>query len=423
MNKKWNILIFSIIFVNIAVAIAYFVLSNSNQLNQEIDYINFNLKLSSNIKDKARNQINYNKIFNTDWSWSLNTRSCPKNITLSWTTWTWASVLTWVTTYSYLSWSQLICSGSTLSWSLIISYADGFTYFSWVTYVWSGGSLTYNWTATSWSLSFTWLNFYSLPLGDYFGTKVSFSWSAEYSWIDSNYNSDDYKTTSIWWVYYPDWYQDNDADARKTFYGLVTRNTWYYNIFWNNYLTNNYIAQNWNNLDNNNFLIWDTTIWKLKLEVDDNNEFNIKLIEFDSWSYFEHKELKKVNEWNSYGLIWSWYISLSSSWIYLTWNSSAWFIFDFKNKNYWLFLASSWASANSLKYKLSWKNQNWSSLYIVPINDSQTWLMQYLWTDIIINKWEYINKIMEVKMDWFARFLDYPSNTLSLLNFDKEIKN
>jgi hypothetical protein len=54
---------------------------------------------------------------------------------------------------------------------------------------------------------------------------------------------------------YPNSYQDDDTDARKTIYGYIVPNTGFQNIFWNNTKIQQYIAKNTNNMDSINSLL------------------------------------------------------------------------------------------------------------------------------------------------------------------------
>lgn len=392
-SKKWNTIIFAIILANIALFILYIIMAKTQTFISTIDYQNYSLILNKNISEKADYSIKNDIDKNSDWSWFTNTISCPTSVAFSWASETWT-----IDTIKYYfdTGSQILyCSWTDLSWlqKLILKFNSNFDWFTWAIF-----NTNSRWNLTQNLLSYSWI------LSDWTIISFSLTWGCSWSetwgcsWIDSNFNSDDYTINSFSWVPYPDNYVDNDNLARLNMYWYVKKRAWFYNIFWNNSETNDYISQNTNNSGSYNVNIWDTSSWKLYLDVD--NTFNLKIIEFDSWAYTKTKELRKINEWNwNTPFWWNGYITESWGSLILDQTGSNAKIFDFKNKNYALFLEYSWAinsDATVIKYNLNWKNENGSWIYLNPLNDSYPDSISYLWSDIIIDNTKYISDIQEI---------------------------
>jgi len=381
-NNKWNTIVYAIILVNIAIVIMYIVLNKSNFFSETISMQNYNIKLNENLKNKATNSLKYETFLNTNWSGFVDTITCPSNISLSWTTL--SGTISETLPYFDINSKTLYCSGTNASWNLLLSYNASF---SWFTEAWYN-----NWT---WILFESWL-YFTWILNDTDLSFISFTWSDIYSGIDSNYDSDNYKINSTGSINYPDNYADDDTLWRKTIYWYINSDKTFSNIFWNNYKTNEYIRNNPNNYDNQNVVIWNTSSWVLFLDV--NFPYSLKIIEFNKDNFIQKNELVKIKQWVWIWNSGSWYISLDWNDILSLENlSSSWAIFDFKNKNYAIFLAynSDTIPTTLLKYKLNAQDENWMWVYINPINDSDPANIRYLWSDIIIDNAKFISKVME----------------------------
>ncbi|MDD2487256.1 MAG: hypothetical protein PHS92_02720 [Candidatus Gracilibacteria bacterium] len=387
-STRGNTIIYAIILANIALFVLYMVMSKTDTYISTIDYQNYSSKLNRNIQEKSNYAIKDDLENNLDGTGFIDTIKCPSNITLSGTT---ASgqimILTGTEPYYNINSQTLYCSGTTASGNLLLTYNTTFTGFTQAEYMNGTGNLNFDGTN------------YSVLLNDVYLTNVSFIGTTEFSSIDSNFNSDDYTIKSYSGVYYPNNYIDNDNIARKRITGYIKKRSGFFNIFWNNYKTNEYISENTNNLDNRNVQIGETSTGKLYIDVD--NSFNLKVIEFNSGSYRKTKELVKINEWNgymSYGG--QGYISLSGTGIFLTGATSPNVLkFDFKNKNYGIFLEFSGSintSATILNYVLKGENEYSSGIYLNPINDSYPDYIGYLGSDIILNKTKFLSNIQEV---------------------------
>lgn len=380
-NNKWNTIVYAIILVNIALVIMYIVVNKSNYFSENINMQNYNIKLNENLKNKATNTFKYNIYLNTNWSGFTDTISCPQNISLSGTTQ--VGMISATIPYFEFNSKVLYCSGSTLSWNLLLKYNSSFSGFTEASYN--------NW---SWILFESWL-YYTWILNDSDLSFISFTGSDIYSGIDSNFDSDNYKINSTGSINYPDNYADDDTLWRKTIYWYINSDKTFSNIFWNNYKTNEYIRNNPNNYDNKNIIIWNTSSGYLSLDV--NFAYSLKIIEFNKDNFMQKNELVKIKEWKWTGNSGSWFISLNWNDLSLESLKTSAMIFDFKNKNYAIFLAynSDIVPIAILKYKLNWENEAWLWIYLNPINDSESDNIRYLWSDIIIDKAKFISKIME----------------------------
>ncbi len=388
-KNNWNILVYSLILISILMSAVYVITSKSNQFITNIETQKYNLKLNKNIQQKANLSFKYNKFLNTSWSWFTNTKSCPEELTLSGTSWTWASFFIINNIQHFFDWYNIYCKWLNASWSILIWYTNDFLSYSWVYYLyWNFIKLNSN------NNYFTWI------LDDANSSYISFTGGLDISNIDSNFNSDNYTAYSSWSDFYPNWYIDDDVNARLEIYWYVEKIAWYFNVFWNNIKTNVYISNNINNYDRYHWLIWGTwgTDWYVKLNLD--NAYNIKIIEFNRDKYNKTNELRKIKEWSWSGPAWNiWYINNSWDWLTSwTWSKMS---FDFKNKDYWIFLAA-WINPNTwnlLRYKIEVKNTSWYRVFINPIDDSKVLeegVMKYLGNDIIIdNEWNFISKQTE----------------------------
>lgn len=202
--------------------------------------------------------------------------------------------------------------------------------------------------------------------------------------IDDDYNSDNYRVTSIWDTYYPNWFQDDDVIPRKVIFWNINPWSVYENIFWTNEKTNEFIEKNINNDDILNMKAWDidNAYMYLDLYNKDTNLFDIKILEFDRSVYQNDFSLLpiKSDNWNNISDL-SWYIQLNSWELSfsnnITWNE---YIFDFKNKDYWIFLLNEtdW----NMVYRLTAETDTWTWIYINPIDDSPIWTMEILSNNI-----------------------------------------
>ncbi len=376
-TKKAVVLIYVLFLVMISVIFATILLNNNSYLFNINDYYEYESKLFSNIDNDSKISIDLNKQMNSNWDWFIDNISCPStNVSMSWginndDIWT-ILIYSWVV---YCEWNYF--------WnSLKIYFNTWFTDFDKAEYLWNIITLSWwLWLSSFWDSDNTFIDFSSY---DYFIPD----------WFDDNFNSDNYLVTSTWNIYYPNFWQDDDVLARKTFYWFVSPYDWFKKVFWNTDKTIEIIDQNINNNDTLNIKIWDVVSWYLHFDVD--NDFAIKLIKFDKTIYNNTKELSAVEIYSWELLSSTWYLQnnswiLSLSW-WITWNE---YNFDFSNNYYAIFLKSVWEV--SLVYNITWKTNTGSWIYINPIDDSAEDIIKYIWNEIIIdNNWRYISKEIEL---------------------------
>ncbi len=249
-------------------------------------------------------------------------------------------------------------------------------------------------SGTTWTNSRKW----EREFNDTDSTLISFdeTWTVWWDNYDDNFNSDDYRVTSTWGIYYPGWFQDDDVIPRLTIFWDVRDSNTYQNIFWSNYETNAFIEKNTNNNDWLNLKMWDIVDWNLYLDLFSDSKdikFDLKLYEFDSNAYKNDNTLllKKSYEIKDLTMN-SWYIQYGGGSLWLsTTRTSNTFSFDFKNKDYALFVINKLSS--NLSYRITWESSTWTWLYINPIDDSLTWSIESLSNHMII--WDEKNFIWE----------------------------
>jgi len=229
-------------------------------------------------------------------------------------------------------------------------------------------------------------------------TLISFdeTWTIWWDWYDDNFNSDDYKVTSTWSIYYPGWFQDDDVIPRLTIFGDVRDSNTYQNIFWSNYETNVFIEKNTNNNDGLNLKMWDIEDANLYVDFFSDAEdirFDLKLYEFDRTAYENENTLLLKKSYKIDDLTMnSWFIQMYNWELWLsTTRTSNTMSFDFKNKDYALFVINKLDS--NLSYRITWETSTWTWLYINPIDDSNTWTIESLSNHMII--WDEKNFIWE----------------------------
>ncbi len=384
-NKKWIILIYVLILINVALVMALVVLNSTNVLLTDWKYQTIDRELHQKIISDWNKYINYQLSLNQDWIWYADDVRCPNSITMSWNT----MMTSWITSQLTYSGSTFFCSWSYNSSPFNLFFNSEYNAFLAASYnnltIW----LVTNWSNIEWSSKFL----------DDDQTFMSFAITS-YAWTDSyddNFNSDDYRSSSTWSIEYPWWYLDNDDLWRKVKYGYITSKDTYENIFWNNFETNAYIEANPNNTWSLNQNISITESWSVFLEVDKN--FSLKLVMFDRSRYTKFiREL--VQTWTYLS---SWTIQAWSGYIQILWwaLSLTWWIdinttfFNFKDNDYAIFLSN--ATNSTLYYRLSAKNPLLKDVYINPINDSFSDQIKYMWNSIITSSWNiYIWKQFEV---------------------------
>lgn len=388
-NKKWNVFLYSVIFVWIAMTLSYIIFTNNNIFLNTVDYQRYELKLTKNINNAAILAFKYNTYFNSDGEWFSGVLNCPPEVSLSWTTASW--IIQTINNFE-ISFDDIrdifYCSWSNSSWSLQIYYDNNYLSFTWTSYsLWTIYSLSRDWLTYKWSVD------------DIDNSIISFTSWTWISNIDNNMNSDDYRIFSTWNILYPGWKYDNDTDGRQLLYWYIDKFSWYYNTLWINDKWTNYIENNTNNTWWFVYTPLQIGSWFINLYTDNPSE--IKLIEFNKDLFNSSKELKKINEYNLISSTWSqWFLSFS--WDTLSLVSSTWSasFFDFINKDYWLFISFTWTnisdSSYTLRYKIKAFDSDLKPIYIVPINDTNPDKFTFFSQDIIIMNWYLYTKQEEL---------------------------
>lgn len=222
-------------------------------------------------------------------------------------------------------------------------------------------------------------------------------------WVDDNMNSDNYRSSSTWALWYPWDYLDDDITPRTTIFWNVSPNTSdYFNIFWNNYITNKMINDNeYNNDDPLRVAkIGEVERWYLFFDLFSKTElslsYNLKIIEFDRNAYEKEYTLLPTAIYETTNLSDNyWYLQLNWDTMsfsrYKTWNE---FEFDFKNKDYSIYVTNNLAT--NMAIRITWEERPtswdplttyWRQIYINPIDDSKSWLIETIANHIIIG-WE-----------------------------------
>jgi len=222
-------------------------------------------------------------------------------------------------------------------------------------------------------------------------------------WVDDNMNSDNYRSSSTWALWYPWDYLDDDITPRTTIFWNVSPNTSdYFNIFWNNYITNNLINANvYNNDDPLRVAkIGEVVRWYLFFDLFSKTElplsYNLKIIEFDRNAYEKEYTLLPTAIYETLNLSDNyWYLQLDwdnmSFSRYKTWKE---FEFDFKNKDYSIYVTNNLET--NMAIRITWEEKPtswdplttyWRQIYINPIDDSKPWVIETIANHIIIG-WE-----------------------------------
>lgn len=216
-------------------------------------------------------------------------------------------------------------------------------------------------------------------------TSDGISWN---NWIDDDLNSDNYKVTSIWNIYFPNSYQDDDVVPRLTVFWSLPNNDKYNHIYWNNYKTVEYLSGNINNDDILNVKMWDVDTAYMFLDTFNNIEqdYDIKILEFDRNLYKDEFTLLPVNTNEGKNITdFIWYIQKDPITKELSLSkgvTSDTYKFNFKENDYAIFMKNN--TTGTLSYHISAETVTWTGIYINPIDDSGTWTVKVLSNHIII---------------------------------------
>ena len=370
LNKGFSIL-YLVIIISIILSLWVVVLNKQKFFNLMVEQTHIKNMLLKNISSKY--SLSTNKLLsdNNDWWWFNPSISCP--VSISYISW-WISQWTGNSqAYFNNSLWEYICSWSLMWNNLNLFYTWSYQLFgSWT--LW-----TENFSISKVGSDFVW------NLISWDTIKFAVTWLSNIDW---NKNSDDYKATSTWSFYYPNWWFDNDIDARILLFWYIPRSFDFFNIFWSNTQINNFIDSNTNNDDIIFKKVLQTNTWAIYLDVDD--DVNLKIVEFDKKLYDEKKYLKVVNQINVEKAWWIYSWFLQKDYSFSPEQNSDTLYFDFATKDYWIFIKTwTWVISDYISYNLKIYDELGNWVYISPIKDDWN-TIEYLWYDIIENNWQYI---------------------------------
>ncbi len=377
-NKKWIVLIYSIVLTVLAAMMWLVVLINTFTLDLNKDFVEKKDLNLTNIFAKSKISFEQSKFFNSNGSGFIDNISCPENIIMSWST----NIAIISSTNLFIEdFSNFYCKWFYNSDPFKIFFNSSFSDFDRANYKWSEITLiSWSWTSNFSDLDRTSMNF------------SSFNYNVP-DWIDDNLDSDNFKENSTWTTVYTNDYFDDDANARTEIISYLKEWEEFYNIFNINSKINKYIKNNLNNSGSIFQLIWDVTDWNIFISSDKNYE--IKVYEFDKNKFDENWEFISVlNKSSNLISTNTWFIINSWSWISIS-DSGTKFSFDFKNKDYGIFIKNSWSW--TLTARLKAFSSTWTLLFSNPIDDSWDSL-KYFWSNIIFDsEWKMIYKELEIR--------------------------
>jgi len=362
---RWTVLVYTLVLVILGVIMATVILNVAVQLSTEYDLRNIDLSLNSIIKSKSDLTYKYAKDLNANGSWFVDIVGCPTNYTMSGATLRQTNLSSQLT----YTWWIISCEWSFNGNPVSFYFNSGYSDLQFAQYLWSQ-LITNSWS-TSWNF----------PDAENTFIDLSLSFPLVPDGIDDNFNSDNYTISSTWSQMYPNWYVDDDAGARLLSYWYVLDNSWLYNIFWSNTKMKQYIENNSNNTDTIYKKIQWLSNWYLKLDI--NKTFKAVLYIINKSSYDETNELIIQNT-----LVWTgelatiWYLQNDMSIASGTWSA---FQFDFTSFDYALFIENT-SGSGALLYKVQLEDALTGSwVYMNPLDDSQTGILWYLGSHILID--------------------------------------
>ncbi len=374
-NTKASVFIYVLVLINLVMIVWVVIIANSSMLMADYKISSTDKEVLYELSKKWKIALNISKGFNSDWSWFIDNISCPDTIVMSWNTVREEDISTSIT----YSWT-VFCSWLYNWENLKIYFNDYYSDFIWSS-LWDSYIDLSSWDDK------VWLSLFS----DSDNTLISFSWSSYQKWdnIDDDFNSDNYSICSSGGIAYPNNYEDDDSNSRKTIYWYIPTGWDYHNIFWSNTKISEYIEKNQNNInDFDSILAWNGYLY---LKIDKSSVF--KLVKFDKSKYNTQNELYplEISDINYTSDV-EWYIqddlTLSSE---ITWEE---YTFDFSNYDYALFLKNN--NNEVLSFSLSWKSTYGKCIYINPINDSSDKIEIMLNTIKITESGRFFWKISEL---------------------------
>ena len=130
--KKWSILLYVMLLINIALVVWIVVYNNSYVIVNNIDVWNNQEEVFSNIYNKWNISIESVLKYNSNWEWFLDGISCPQDITMSWS----ENRATWIPTTQIYEYWKVHCRWSYNGNDFKILYDDEVNDFTMAQYQW-----------------------------------------------------------------------------------------------------------------------------------------------------------------------------------------------------------------------------------------------------------------------------------------------
>ncbi len=342
------------------------VLNIAVQLSIEYENRNIEISLASVINTKWDLTMKYAKDLNSTGSGFADILSCPTGITMSGTT----VMSTWINTQIRYIDDSIVCHAEAAhnGNNLDIFFNTEFNDIEFTQY--DGSQIGVNSGSLVWDFSDTDNTRITLPGTGYFSADT----------IDDNFDSDNFSVSSTGSIFYPDWYFDNDSDAKLMSYWYVLEWSGLYNTFWSNTKIQQYIQANTNNTNSVHQTLWSTWSWYLELDI--NGDHTLFLYEIDKDIYNDSNEMLITSvltgTWQSWGV---WYLQQDLSIDTGTWSA---YNFDFIGNDYALFIENTGSGA--LLYQIRWESSLTGSwIYLNPLSDSDPSIFSYLWSHVLID--------------------------------------
>lgn len=230
-----SVLVYTLVLVVISVLMATAILTISSILESNIQIQNIVRTLASNVISKGNLSIKYGQVLNSNGTGFVDVIGCPSSVTMSGATQRTVSS----TSLIYES-GAYYCQGAHSATPFYLYYNTGSTDFSRAQFAGSSVDLIGKIGTTS----FTDTDTTNIDFSSYINTPDG---------IDDDFNSDNYIGTSTGVVSYPNGFQDDDADARKTLFGYASSDVGFVNALWDNKKMEQVISDNANNTGSLNY--------------------------------------------------------------------------------------------------------------------------------------------------------------------------
>jgi len=362
-----TILVYTLVLVVMAVFMATAVLNTTTQLYNSSEISTILRDTSRWLDSKAEYVLKYDENLNNTWNGFVDNIWCPLDFSMSGAT---LQNTNLSSTIRYLS-DSILCRANYNGNNVDFYFNAGFTDLERVEYLWE----VENVNASTTSLTFS--------DADSTFLDISASFPLPSDGFDDNFDDDDFSPymnggSNL----YPDWYTDNDGDARRLGFGYIipSEDSALQNIYWLNEDVRDVIFDTNENVGANFIPIWNVTNGRVFISSD--QDYAISIYELDKDKYIFDGEIALNEAYVSSDLLsGSWYIqndmTVNQT---LTWNE---FTFDFSRNDYAIFLENK--SQDLLSYSFRVEDDNsWNEAYIIPINYGWGW-SYYASNNVIID--------------------------------------